>query len=202
MFPIRLGESKLYSTIQFEGGFGVYKRSVLDSFDCETGADDSGTALNMVQKNYRTIYISEAAFFTFFPNNWTEKVVAKVRMAKQLVQVWIKCLKLLFKRELILPKKIALPEIFLFLFNPPIFMSLIFVTFTILLQYPVFSLFLILPFFIPKSSSYLIVAVQYNFIILLALIALIMRKKYVMWGKANESRTLVHPDVLRKMNLI
>lgn len=45
---IRIGESKVHSTIFFQGGFAAYKRALLDEFDNET--DDSGTAFNIVQK--------------------------------------------------------------------------------------------------------------------------------------------------------
>ncbi len=36
---IRIGESKIYSTIIFHGGFAVFKRSVLDKFDEDVDAD-------------------------------------------------------------------------------------------------------------------------------------------------------------------
>ena len=46
---LRLGESKIHSTIRFEGGFCAYRKEAFERFDCETGADDSGTALKVVQ---------------------------------------------------------------------------------------------------------------------------------------------------------
>jgi cellulose synthase/poly-beta-1,6-N-acetylglucosamine synthase-like glycosyltransferase len=62
---IRVGESKVHSTIFFQGGFGAYKRSLLDGgFDVE--ADDSGTALNIVQKGVRTFLLPEVVYFTTF----------------------------------------------------------------------------------------------------------------------------------------
>lgn len=200
MFQIRLGESKVHSTIIFEGGFGAYKRSVLDSFDSETGCDDSGTAFNIMQKNMKTIVIPEAAFFTYFPDNWTQKILIKARRANHLVRIWLKCLKLLIKGQLPLPKKIVLPNVFLFLFNPFVFLSLILLTPILIVRYPVLS-FLMLPFLIPKSRAYLIEIIQNNLIILLAFIFLITRRYSLSWRKA-ESRKLVDINVLRRANLI
>ena len=77
-FVTTLGESKFYSTIFFEGGFSVYKRKFLNGFDCAT-ADDSGTALSVVQNKARTIILDEAPFYTAFPKSliyypkWSQK---------------------------------------------------------------------------------------------------------------------------------
>ena len=202
MIEVQLGESKVHSSVLFEGGFSAYKRSVLDKFDDETGSDDSGTAFNIIQKKLRTITVPEATFFTYFPENWSSKIIIKARRAKQLLRIWLKCLKLFFKRQLFLPKTIALPEIYLFIFNPAICLLLVALTFALLFQYPVLFPLFILLFIVPKSRMYLIEIIQDNFIILLALIALITRKKSVVWRKAEKTRSLLDPDVLRKENLI
>ena len=122
---LRLGESKIHSTIRFEGGFCAYKRNAFDLFDCETGSDDSGTALEVVSRGYRSIMAPDVVFYTSFPSSFIAKFKIKVRRANQLVGLWVKCLKLLFKRNLSLPKKIAIPEIALFIFNPLAFLILI-----------------------------------------------------------------------------
>ena len=120
---IRLGESKVYSTIKFEGGFCAYKKGTFDEFDRETGADDSGTALKVIQNNYRTILIPEVLFYTTFATDFRGKIRTKIRRATQLMSLWIKCLDLLTKKQLLLPKKIAIPEILLFVFIPWVFRS-------------------------------------------------------------------------------
>jgi cellulose synthase/poly-beta-1,6-N-acetylglucosamine synthase-like glycosyltransferase len=202
MFQIQLGESKIHSTIQFEGGFGAYKKELLDEFDRETGADDSGTALNIVQKGVRTIVIPEAIFFTFFPCEWKDKIGIKTRRAHHLLSILAKCLKLLLRRKLLLPKKIVLPEIFLFLINPFVFVALVFVTFVFLLQYPILAPFFILPFILPKVRTYSVEIIQNDFVILLALIQVIMKKKHIIWHSTKNSRIIVDMDVLRNEGLI
>lgn len=202
MFCVQLGESKIHSTIQFEGGFGAYKRKILDEFDCETGADDSGTALKIVQRGARVIVIPEALFYTYFPSSWKGKFVIKVRRAHHLLSVLIKCFKLLLKRKLLLPKRIVLFEIFLLLFNPFIFMSLLVATFVVLFYYPFLALLLMLPIIIPTTRTYLVEVVQNNFIILLAMAYTLMGKKSVVWHRAKESRTAIDINTLKSKGLV
>jgi len=121
---VRLGESKIHSTIRFEGGFCAYKRDAFNLFDCETGSDDSGTALNVVSKGFRTILAPEVVFYTSFPTNLLAKFKVKMRRANQLIGLWVKCLKLLFEGRLSLPKRIAVAEIAFFIFNPIVFLIL------------------------------------------------------------------------------
>jgi len=122
---IRLGESKIHSTIRFEGGFCAYKRAAFAEFDNKSGSDDSGTALDVIQHDYRTILAPEVVFFTSFPTSLVGKMRIKLRRANQLIGLWVKCVKFMFERQLKLPKRIALPEVFLFLINPLVFLLMI-----------------------------------------------------------------------------
>jgi cellulose synthase/poly-beta-1,6-N-acetylglucosamine synthase-like glycosyltransferase len=199
---IRLGESKFHSTIFFEGGFSAYKRIFLQEFDYDTGADDSGTAFKIVGKKTRTIFVPEARFFTTFPPSWRGKIALKIRRANQLIRIWNKCLKLLIKRKLQLPKRIAIPQIFLHLFNPLIFLLTVIATAFIGFRHPYlfFSLFLI---FLPSKSRKLIIEIsQNNFILLSALIGLLINRKFVIWEKVDESRHHVVKDLLKRSNLL
>jgi cellulose synthase/poly-beta-1,6-N-acetylglucosamine synthase-like glycosyltransferase len=182
---LRLGESKVHSTIRFEGGFCAYKRDVLEGFDCVTGSDDSGTALEIVQNGYRTILIPEAVFYTSFPHSFAGKFRVKVRRANQLIGLWIKCLGLLLKRRLLLPKRIAVPEIALFICNPIIFLVLIVIGgFSV-----IFSPLSPLGLAIMLSIVCLLVFVRRifveivvdNLVLLYALITFIFKRRYVVW---------------------
>jgi len=202
MTGIRLGESKFYATIIFEGGYSAYKRAFLEEFDSETGCDDTGTALNVVQKKARTILIPEATFFTAFPTTWKGKFVIKVRRASQLEQIWTKCLTYLLQNRLMLPKRIAVSEIFLHIFNPIIFVSLTLLTFLLVLQYPIFLLALLCIFIVPKTRNLFIETLQNNVILLGALLSLILKRKFVVWNKADESRQELTRDLLERHNLL
>jgi cellulose synthase/poly-beta-1,6-N-acetylglucosamine synthase-like glycosyltransferase len=202
MFKIQLGESKLSSTVQFEGGFGAYKRKTLDEFDTETGSDDSGTALKLVQKGFRTIVLDEAVFYTFFPPTWRGKIKIKTRRARQFFSIYQKCFKLMINRKLMLPKRVFLPQAFFLLLNPFIFLSFVCLSILVLFQVPFLTIFPLALFAFPKTRVLLVELFQNNFIALLALFEIATGKKSIIWNKAEDSRQNFNVDTLRSHGLI
>lgn len=198
---IGLGESKVRSTIFFHGAFCAYRRSFMSNFNVEN--DDSGTALDVVQKGARAILIPEAICFAVDPITWKSKMVVKIRRASQLMGLWARCLKLFLKRQLFLPKKIALPEIFLYLFNPIIFISLLITTPFLILEYLPFSVVLLLTLslvlLIRRSRMLLVITVMNYFVLTCALFAFVSRRKFVIWNPFEEPLTR---DMLKRKNLI
>jgi len=184
---IRLGESKLYSTIRFEGGFCAFKKKAFDEFDAETGSDDSGTALEVVQRGYRAIMVPDTVFYTTFPTVFTQKLKTKARRATQLMSLWVKCSKLLFKRQLLLPKKILIPEILLFVFNPVILVGLMATTASAILftTYSLFTagiLLLIGCLFVFARRTFIEVFVD-NLVLFYALLSVMRGRRYTAWEK-------------------
>lgn len=187
MSLLRLGESKIHSTIKFEGGFCAYKKDAFEKFDCETGADDSGTALEVVQHKYRAILVPEAVFYTQFPTSLVGKLRIKVRRANQLIRLWTKCFKLLLKKRLLLPKRIVVPEIMLFIFNPVFLLASMIVGVTVVVLFPLslFSLAILLfvgGLFLFARRIFFEVLID-NLILLYALIAFMFGRRYVAWEK-------------------
>jgi cellulose synthase/poly-beta-1,6-N-acetylglucosamine synthase-like glycosyltransferase len=203
---IKQGESKIHSTIFFEGGFSAYKRKYLDSFDDKTGSDDCGTALDIVQKGVRTIFAPEAAFYTVFPTTLRGKLTIKIRRSNQLVRVWMKCLRIMLSRKLLLPKKIAMLEIFSFLVNPLIYALVLFTTIILVLQYlPIFliSLLILLPLFLISRIRFLFLNGMLSYFILLgALLALLFGKKFTAWEIPVERKKLLTKEMLKSKDLI
>jgi cellulose synthase/poly-beta-1,6-N-acetylglucosamine synthase-like glycosyltransferase len=184
---VRLGESKLHSTIRFEGGFCAFKKSAFEKFDSETGADDSGTALEVVQRGYRAIMVPDTLFYTIFPTLLGSKLKTKARRATQLTSLWVKCFGLLVKRKLLLPKKIAVPEILLFIFSPVILVALIVTAVTAIVLSPL-SLFSIIILII--AGCLLIFARRVfveglidNLVLFYALTSLMRGRHYTAWEK-------------------
>jgi len=186
---IRVGESKISSTIRFEGGFCAYKKEAFEKFDDESGSDDSGTALEIVQHNFRTIAIPETMFYTAFPTRLAERVKVKARRANHLVRLWTKCFSLLMKKRLLLPKRIAVGEILLFIFDPIIFLFLLATSFAIVFTSPLslFSLFLIVGVagLLVFARSYFIEVVLDNLILIYALFSSFLGKRYISWEKSK-----------------
>lgn len=182
---IRTGESKMHSTIRFEGGFCAYKKEAFDVFDTETGADDSGTALTVVQNGWRAILVPDALFFTSFPRSLAGKLRIKARRANQLISLWIECLRLMLRGRLLLPKRIAVPELLLFLVNPLIFVILCTAGLAAVVSYPfsIFSLVLVLfvlALLVFARRVFLEVVVD-NLILVYALFSFLTGKRYVAW---------------------
>lgn len=201
---VKLGESKLHSTIVFHGSFAAYRRSLLDQFNLET--DDVGTALDIVQKGGRAIIVPDAVSFNLEFTTWRDKFNTKIRRATHNVKTWAKCLHLLFKGKLLLPKRIAIPEIFLYLFNPLVLLALCIMTILILISNPFLSLY-ILPLFIPiltikRTRTIFIEIIQNNFFLLFAIINLLLRKEIIRWETAQGPRAIVKKELLREKHLI
>ena len=88
-----------------------------------------------------------------------------------------------------LPKRIAIPEIFLSLFMPFIFVALACLTFLLLAYYPIpISLFLAALFLIglvPKVRSYMIQGIMDQFILFYAVLLYVGKKRFVTWERAR-----------------
>ena len=200
---IRIGESKVHSTIFFQGGFAAYKRNLVLEFN-ET--DDSGTALDVVQKNLRSLLIPEVAFYTTFPATWKDKMDLKIRRASQLQHLWAKCLNLLIQRKLNIPKKIAIPEVFMHVFNPLLLLALGVLSIFSFAQYPyfflVFILVLAVALMIKKTKTPLIEALQSNFILLMALTSVFSKKSFKFWKTNQESRIHLTEELLKDYRLV
>jgi biofilm PGA synthesis N-glycosyltransferase PgaC len=200
---IRLGESKLYSTIIFQGGFAAYKRSCLNEFDHET--DDSGTALNIVQSRRRTLIIPEIFFYTIFPSSWKSKFQIKIRRATQLMLLWTRCSRLQLKGKLLLPKRIFLPETFLHMVNPILFILVVsvFSLCSFLNPLVLTVLLLLAPIcLISKGRELLVEIIQSNVILLVALVAFASNRRFELWKIEEESRSLLKTEMLRDKDLI
>ncbi len=201
---IRVGESKVHSTINFQGGFAAYKRVILDDFD--RVADDSGTALNIIQKNSRSLLLPEIGFFTTFPAALRNKLSLKIRRASQLQRLWFRCLSLMAHGKLRLPKRIAISEIFLHIFNPFLLVALSVVAVFVFAEIPatlaIFVLFLLPVLLVKKTRTMLLEVLQNNLILLAALSTFITNKGFILWKTVQESRLLITEEVLKQRNLI
>jgi hypothetical protein len=145
-------------------------------------------------------------FYTPFPTIWKNKITLKIRRASSLQQVEAKCLNLLLQRKLVIPKRLAIPQIILHIFNPLILVALAVVSIFVFIQYPLLFLVLLLAFcsvlLIRKVRITVFEALQNNLILLLALGSFFTRKKFKLWKTVQESRNLITESALKEKNLI
>jgi cellulose synthase/poly-beta-1,6-N-acetylglucosamine synthase-like glycosyltransferase len=201
---IRIGESKMHSTIFFQGGFAAYKRSVLEEFNHFT--DDSGTALDIVQKNKRALLIPEVGFFTVSPTIFRDKFAIKLRRASHLQMLWARCLRLMAQGKLAFPKRIALPEIMLHLINPVLFVVLVVLSVFVFFAYPLLALALFFGacvlFAVKKTRTIAVELIQNTLILLVALSFFVSNRKFRFWKPIEASRFGLSEKLLREHKLI
>ncbi len=201
---IRIGESKVHSTIFFQGGFAAFKRCTLQEFNVAT--DDSGTALDIIQKHQRALLIPDTGFFTLSPTVYRHKVSIKIRRASHLQKLWARCLKLFLTGKLAFPKRIALPEIFLHIFSPLFFVAFLALSAAVMIVYPLLALLaallLVGVFAVKKTRTTAVELIQNNLILLSALTSFITNRKFRMWKPIEESRFGLNEQLLREQKLI
>jgi cellulose synthase/poly-beta-1,6-N-acetylglucosamine synthase-like glycosyltransferase len=182
----RLGESKVSSTIRFEGCFCVFRKSAFTEFDSKSGADDSGTALAVIQNGYRAILVPEAKMEADMPSAFSQRFSGKTRRAVHLTGLWVQCTKLLFRGRLKLPLRIALPEIILSLIMPFVFAGIVILTFVLLFFYSVFVVILLvalgLASLLPKIGTFVVQGISDQFVLIYAIFLYSANKRFVVWN--------------------
>ena len=160
----------------------------------------------MIQRNKRAILIPEIGFFTVSPAIWRNKVSIKIRRASQLQQLWARCLNLLVHGKLSMPKKIAVSEIFLHIFNPLLLIGFGVLTVLVGVKYPLMGLTLTAGvcaiFLVKKTRMTALELLQNNLILLTALSSFLANRKFKLWKPIQESRSVLNEKTLRENNLI
>jgi len=198
---IKLGESKISSTMLFEGGFSAFKKEALGMFDpYNTGSDDCGTVIDILRKGYRTIMIPEAEFYTLFPKTLKEKLQIKIRRSNQLLRVLKNYAVFLFNGKIKVGKGVIVKNLILYLIAPIIFFIFVVSTICIFINYP-HTAFLLVPLFIPKVRIYATeMFISYTALAFAVLLS-IFRKKSLVW-KSLRNETFITKDMLEQKNLI
>jgi hypothetical protein len=150
--------------------------------------------------------IPDAVSFSLEFSAWKDKFNTKVRRATHNLKTWIRCLRLLLKGQMLLPKKIAIPEIFLYLFNPVVFFTFFIVTVLLLLHNPLL-ITLLAPTLIfilvaKKTRTLFVEVIQNNCFLLFAILSLAFRKQIIHWKTAQNPRTMITREMLENLQLI
>jgi cellulose synthase/poly-beta-1,6-N-acetylglucosamine synthase-like glycosyltransferase len=201
---LKFGESKIHSTLIFHGGFAAYRASLIKEFNVAT--DDSGTALDIIQSGKRAILVPEAISYGVEFSQWKDKIAIKTRRASHNVRAFYVCLKLLISGKLLLPKGIAFPELFIYLFNPFIFAAFLIVTLILSAIFPVFLLTLLIItaalFIYKKTRMMLSQVIENNFYLFIAIMGMLAKKEIIGWKTSQDPRALLTRDLLLKYDLI
>jgi len=201
MNSIKLSDSKLGSTVLFEGGFSAFKKELLDAFDpYSTGSDDCGTVISILEKNFKTIMVPNAEIYTIFPDSFSERLNIKIRRATQLIHVFWMYLINILNNNIINFRGIIARHIYIYIFNPIFFLLFMIMSFYLLINFPILGLSILI-FFIPKVNKYVFEMFFGFFILIIALSFVLVKKRYLFWKKHEERKSL-NEDILRKYDLI
>lgn len=197
----RLGESKIDSTLFFEGGFSAYKKDLVMAFDpYNTGSDDNGTVMQILEKKKRAVFVPEAEFFTVFSTTWKGKLAIKARRANQLVRVLSRYVSLLLGKRIQTCKTIILLNVITLLLSPLIFIFFLGASILLLLQFPYFLLLLSV-FLIPRARFFLLEIISSFLLVFVTLFFVVLGKKFMVWKKPEE-KVSVTEEMLRARGLI
>jgi cellulose synthase/poly-beta-1,6-N-acetylglucosamine synthase-like glycosyltransferase len=198
---IKLGESKIGSTLLFEGGFSAFKKEILDSFDpYETGSDDCGTVISVLEKKLRAILVPEARFYTTFPTQWAEKLRMKIRRSNQLIRIYWKYLTLLVGGQIRKNGHIILADVLIYLFGPVFFALFLGMTIILFIEAP-WSIIILLVFFIPLIGNFLAEIAQGFLVLFVSIWAVAFKRNFLIW-RSPADRCLLTEELLVKYSLI
>jgi biofilm PGA synthesis N-glycosyltransferase PgaC len=198
---LRVGESKSGSTVFFEGGFSAFKKDALDRFDAyETGSDDCGTVISIIEKGFKAMLVPQAEFFSPFPVSFRGKIAIKSRRANQLVRLFSSYLHLILKNRIKTAKKVIVPNVMLYLFSPIAFLAFALLTLVLLVNLPYLllaSLFLV----IPNVRFYVYELLESNFLLSGSILAVLFGKRLSIWRQPDD-RAWITKEALSRHHLI
>lgn len=96
---IRTIESKISSTMVFNGPFMAFRQNVLEAPAQNSVADDTEMAIQVIKKGYRALYIPEAIYYEKIPLSNESRIKQKERRAQGLVQSFWRHRDMLFDKK-------------------------------------------------------------------------------------------------------
>lgn len=188
-YTLRLGESKVHSTLIFQGELSLYKKSALEKFEDRAGySDDTGTVIDIVSRGYRCIFIPAAVFHDTAAYSLYGRLVLKSRRAQHLVAGIMRSLKLKAQRRLPLSSAIVLFNFYMHVISPLLFVFTAFIGVLYLVTFWYLIPLVILPLLFEKSRVFVISYLTSNLALIVGLIRHFVGKKEVTWRKIEEMR--------------
>jgi biofilm PGA synthesis N-glycosyltransferase PgaC len=186
---LRIGESKLCSTVLYEGELMLVKRRLLDliGFDEEIGADDVPTALRIADLGYRAITAEDAYFVEQTPYTWRARFVQKVRRGRHVLQSLWKYKYLNFKEDTVFHRVIMPFETYIYVVNPVITMFAVILSAILIIRYPWLLLLGVL-LLIGSVREWLATHLVNSFTMLAVILSEATRREELTWEKIDEIR--------------
>jgi cellulose synthase/poly-beta-1,6-N-acetylglucosamine synthase-like glycosyltransferase len=193
-YTMRLGESKIHSTLVFQGELALYRKSAFNRFEDTAGyADDTGTVINIMSNGYRCIFVPEAVFCDTAAFSLKGKLTLKSRRAQHLIAGILRSTRLKFAKKLQVSSIIIIFNLYLHVISPILLTATLLTTTIMYIVY--FQSFwylalLFLPFiFVKKLRLFLVSYLTSNLALIMGLIRHITKKRSKIWHKVEEMRS-------------
>ena len=192
-YVLRLGESKVNSTLIFQGELSLYRRTALEKFEDKAGySDDTGTVVNMISKGYRCIFAPEAVFHDTAAFSLHGRLMLKSRRAQHLISGITHSLKLKVGGKLPLSSAVILFNFHMHVISPLLLMLTVLVFATAMVLY-FQTLWYLLLLGIPllmlnKSRVFILSYLTSNLALVIGMMQHFTRKREVAWRKIKEMR--------------
>lgn len=186
---LRIGESKLYGTVLYEGELMLVKKAFLDKigFDEQIGGDDVPTALRAAERGYRAITAEDAYFIEQTPYTWREKFNQKIRRGRHVFQALWKYKYLMFKEKTPFHRLILPFETYIYIVDPFLTIALLVLTAVMFVKYPL--LLLLMPLLLIGRIRELVTTHLLDGGIMVAAMLMEMKgREKVTWQKIEEIR--------------
>jgi len=188
-YNLRLGESKIHSTYIFQGELSLYRRSAIGKFEDRPGySDDTGTAIGLISRGFRCIFVPEAVFHDTAAYSLRGRFRLKSRRAEHLIAAITDSVKLRIQNRLPLSSVVVLFNFYTHMISP----LLLLLTGLMVLINIQASWFLLLPIAVAllfKRSRLLIVSyITGNAALVAGLVRHVAGKKGTTWQKIDEMR--------------
>ncbi len=193
-YTLRLGESKMNSTLIFQGELALYRKSVLSKFEDKAGhSDDTGTVTKIVRNGYRCIFVPEAAFYDAAAYSLRGRLMLKSRRAQHLIAGMVQALRFKVSRELTLSSAVVLFNCYMHIIAPLLFVATIVLgAVTVLFHFWLIWLFApltLLLLLIRKVKLFTMSYLTGNLALVIGLTRFLVGRKETTWRKIEEMRT-------------
>lgn len=192
-YVLRLGESKINSTLIFQGELSLYRKSALEKFEEKAGySDDTGTVINIISRGYRCIFVPDAVFHDTAAFSLQGRLMLKSRRAQHVIAGFAHSLRLKVEGKLPLSSAIILFNLYMHVISPLLLVVTAFVfTITMILYFP--TLWFLLPLgasllLFSKSRAFVSSYLTSNLALLIGLMRYLLGKREVTWRKIEEMR--------------
>ncbi|MBN2259202.1 MAG: glycosyltransferase, partial [Clostridiales bacterium] len=191
-YTLRLGESKIFSTLIFQGELSLYRRNAFKKFEDKAGcSDDVGTIMNMIQNGYRCIFTPDAVFCDTAAISLSGRLALKSRRSEHLIAGVTKALRLKFAGKFEVPWRIVFFNFYLHVISPIILLFTGLVTigaFIIHFSSIWFLLLLGLLLVFKKIRLALSLYLTSNMALLIGITRIVRGKRSTSWKKIDEMR--------------